>query len=235
VPPAAFRLTITAANGHGWIAMFLCGLFACTAPAASLLTAPLPVIFLGWTLMRAGHRHRIATAAAFCAGGLIPLLPMAWLFTQAPDIAKFNVLDFNLFYRRVLWPGNEQIRHDFGVAFLWLEPFLLLSAFTGSPPACPGAEPAGRRSPRPGSRHARTGQNDPGRRLTLLDRPRTAGREGEPGFSSRNPHLCRRTDVLPVGTWESCDDDEIDRLSVDKLFRHEEDVSDCSVYWQPVR
>jgi hypothetical protein len=82
---AAFRLAITAANGAGWIAMFLCGLFACAAPAASLLTAPFPVIFLGWTLRRAGHRHRMATAAAFCAGGIIPLLPMAWLFAQAPD------------------------------------------------------------------------------------------------------------------------------------------------------
>jgi hypothetical protein len=47
--------------------------------------------------------------------------------------------------------------------------------------------------------------------------------------------LDRHIRAAAFGTWESCDDDEIDRLSVDKLFRHEEDVSDCSVYWQPVR
>jgi hypothetical protein len=286
-------------------------------------------------------------------GGIIPFLPPAWLFVQAPGLVKFNVLDFNLFYRRVLWRGEEQIRHDLGVAFLWVDSahaLLLLALFLAgmyairrerppdstwpreTPPdstwrrdlslsavcalveACwlLAARPtfgryyllvvpflaipasfglywlAGRLSNR-GIRWAPVAAtvalltlglgkmileddsyswadledlaakvnqvSPPGTRICadehmyfLLDRT------PPPGMEHANAHKLilnasdtARLQIIPsaeldrqiqsgaFGTYESCDDDEIDRLGVNKLFRHEEDVSECSVYWQPVR
>ncbi|HWD98421.1 MAG TPA: hypothetical protein VG345_05280 [Bryobacteraceae bacterium] len=350
---AAFRLAIIRVDGGHWTVAALCGLCACAAPAASLLTAPFAPIFLGWMLMRERGRRRILTAAAFCVGGIIPFLPPAWLFVQAPGLVKFNVLDFNLFYRRVLWRGEEQIRHDLGVAFLWVDSahaLLLLALFLAgmyairrerppdstwpreTPPdstwrrdlslsavcalveACwlLAARPtfgryyllvvpflaipasfglywlAGRLSNR-GIRWAPVAAtvalltlglgkmileedsyswadledlaakvnqvSPPGTRICadehmyfLLDRT------PPPGMEHANAHKLilnasdtARLQIIPsaeldrqiqsgaFGTYESCDDDEIDRLGVNKLFRHEEDVSECSVYWQPVR
>jgi hypothetical protein len=340
---AAFRLAIAAANGPNWIPVALCGFFACAAPAASLLTTPYALIFLGWILMREAGRGRVLTTIAFCAGGLVPFLPLAWLFVQAPGVVKFNVLDFNLLYRRVLWPGNDQLRHDFGVAFLWVDSahaLLLLTLFIAGmyaawreiPPdstwrrdlrlcvVCAIIESAYLLVARPtfgryyllavpflaipasfglywlASRLSNTGARwapaavvlallalglgkmifeddshswadleDLAAKVNQVSPPGTpicadeqmyflTDRTPPRGMEHANAHKlalnaseAARLHIIPskeldrqirsgaFGTYESCDDDEIDRLGVGKLFRHEEDVSECSVYWQPVR
>jgi hypothetical protein len=340
---AAFRLAIVRVDGGRWIAATLCGLFACAAPAASLLTTPFVLVFSGWMLMRESGRRRMITAVAFCAGGVVPFLPLAWLFAQTPGLVKFSVLDFNLFYRRVLWPGHDQIRHDLGVAFLWVDSahaLLLLVLFLAGMYAarreirpdsiwrrdlsfsavCALVESAWLLTARPtfgryylfavpflaipasfglywlagrlsnrGSRwrpvaavlalltlglgkmileddsHSWADLEDLAAKVNQVSPPGTRicadeqmyflmDRTPPPGMEHANAHKlsldasdAARLRIIPsaeldrqiqsgaFGTYESCDDDEIDRLGVGKLFRHEEDVSECSVYWQPVR
>jgi hypothetical protein len=338
---AAFRLALPAVDQRSSLAAAACGLFACAAPAASLLAAPFAPIFLVW-ILRNTSAGKLRKAAAFCAGGLIAFAPLAWLFLQAPQIVKFNVLDFNIFYRRVLWPGSEQIRHDVDVALLGMDSshaLLLLTLFTAGIRAaqrednastwrrdlnlcalCAVVEcaylltarptfgryflltvpffaipasfglywvatrfsPEGKRWPAvavvlallslglgrmifENNSHTWSELEDlarkvsqvspPGTRIYadehvyfLLDRTPPAGMEHSnshkltlPGAEAGRLHLVS-SDQLDselragaFGTYETCDDDEVERLDAGKLFRREEDVWDCSVYWEPVK
>lgn len=338
---AAFRLAAIATNERNSLAAFGCGLFACAAPAASLLAAPFAPVFLV-SIVRNTPAGKLRRAAEFCVGGLIPFIPLAWVFLQAPDVVKFNVLDFNMYYRRVLWPGNGQIIHDAGVALLWVDSshalllltlfiagvwavrrdkvalawkrdlnlcaicaavecvwlltarptfgryFVLIVPFLAIPASFGLYRIAGRLSPE-GNRWLPVGivltllslglgkmifEDDsyswsdlediarkvdqvspPGARIYadehiyfLVDRTPPAGMEHS--NSHKLTMLDARAGRLHVisttrldsqlrsgafGTYETCDDDEVERLDAGKLFRHEEDVSECSVYWQPAK
>ncbi len=337
---AAFRLTLSAVHRRSSLAAAAGGLFACAAAAASLLAAPFAPIFLFW-IVRNTARGKIGKAAAFCLGGLIPLIPLAWLFLQAPHVVQFNVLDFNMFYRRVLWPANEQIRHDVGVALLWIDSshaLLLLTLFIAGVraaqqdnialiwkrdlnlcAACATIECAYLLMARPtfgryflltvpflampasfglywistrfwpeGRRWAPVAivlallslglgkmisENDAHSWADIEDLARKVNqvspsgariyadehiyflldRTPPPGMEHSNSHKltlppaeAARLHVIPsakldsqlragqFGTYETCDDDEVERLDAARLFRHEADVSDCSVFWDPV-
>jgi hypothetical protein len=337
---AAFRLASTAVHAQSSLAAAACGLFACAAPMASLLTAPFVPIFLAWVFLNSPAR-KLRSTAAFCLGASITSAPLAVLFLRAPQVVKFNVIDFNFFYRRVLWPGNKQLVHDAGVALLWVDSsqalllvtlfatgiwaarrekvalqwrrdlnlcaicaaveclylltarptfgryFLLTVPFFAIPASFGLYWIAARPSPE-GKRWAPVAivmtllslglvrmivEDDsyiwsdlenlarkvnqvapPGAQIYtdehvyfLLDRAPPAGMEHS------NSHKlalataeAARLHVVPsaqldsqlragaFAAYETCDDDEVDRLDAGKLFHREEDVSDCSVFWQPV-
>jgi hypothetical protein len=338
---AAFRLALTAVDRRSSLAAAACGLFACTAPLASLLAAPFAAIFLAW-VFRNSPAGKLRNAAAFCVGGLLAFAPLAWLFRLAPHLVKFNVLDFNMSYRRVLWPGNEQLRHDAGVALLWIDSshaLILLTLFaagiwavrrenvalawtrdlnlcavcaavegvyllTARPTfgryflltvpffAIPGSfglywfagrlSPAGKRWPPVATvlvllslglgrmlfeneSHSWSDLEDLARKVNQVSPPGTRiyadeqiyfllDRTPPPGMEHSNSHKltmqgseAERLHVISsgqldsqlragaFGTYETCDDDEVERLDAGKLFRHEEEVSECSVFWQPVK
>ena len=337
---AAFRLGSLAADRQSSLAAAACGLFACAAPLASLLTAPFVPVFLVWVLRNSPAR-KLRSGAAFCLGSLLASAPLALVFLRAPHVVKFNVIDFNMFYRRVLWPGNEQLRHDVGVALLWIDSsqalllfalfaagvwaarrgnvtlawrrdlnfcaicaavecvylltarptfgryFLLTVPFFAMPASLGLYWIAARLSPE-GKRwvpvamlmallslglgrmifendsHSWSDLEDlaqkvnqvapPGTRIYadehvyfLLDRTPPAGMEHSnshklimQGAEAAQLHVVPSAQLDSqlrtgaFGAYETCDDDEIDRLDAGKLFRRKEDVSDCSVFWRPV-
>ncbi len=116
---AAFRAAVAAVDRRGPLFAAGAGLLAGAAAASSLLTAPaVPAIAL-WMLFynRAGSRAK--KFGAFAAAAAIPFLPVLWLFAQAPRPVFFNVLGYQLFYRRVHWEGATG--HDLEVFTSWLD------------------------------------------------------------------------------------------------------------------
>lgn len=114
---AAFRFTV--ANVKRDDARFAIGAGFCAgvAAASSLLTAPMgPVLFV-WSLRAPGARWK--RALAFLSGGLIPFLPLLWLFVKSPKLVFFGAVKFHLFYRTVEW--SESGKQNVDVALSWLE------------------------------------------------------------------------------------------------------------------
>jgi hypothetical protein len=103
----AFRLAVAEAPA------VLTGLGAGAAAASSLLTAPVVLVLAGWF----GLHRRARSLAAFVGGAVIPFLPIAWLFTQSPGRAWFNVVGFQVLYRRVQW--SDWFTHDVDVDTAW--------------------------------------------------------------------------------------------------------------------
>lgn len=104
---AAVREGTGAAAGAGFLAS--------TAAACSLLTAPVaPVLWLWMAWQRQWKR-----AAAFCAAGVLPWLPAAWLALQGPRQAWFNLIEYQARFRRLYWPETTQ--HDLEVMTSWID------------------------------------------------------------------------------------------------------------------
>jgi hypothetical protein len=115
---AAFRLSILAVDRTGSVWPLLAGLLAGAAAAASLLTAPVAPVLLVWILFYNRTGNRWIKAAPFLLGTAIPFLPMLWFFAKAPRVVFFNVVEYQLMYRRVHWEGATP--HDVDVLTSWL-------------------------------------------------------------------------------------------------------------------
>ena len=115
---AAFRLTLVTVDRQGAILPALAGLLASAAAGATLLTAPVcPVLAIWMTVVnRAGNRWR--KLAIFLCAAVVPFLPVAYLFAKGPRQTFFNIIQYNLIFRQVEWPGA--IPHDIGVLLSWL-------------------------------------------------------------------------------------------------------------------
>jgi hypothetical protein len=115
---AAFRLTVVAVDRRGFVLPALAGLLASAAAGATLLTAPVcPVLALWMTFHnRMGDRWR--KLGAFVAAAAIPVLPVLYLFLKGPRQTLFNIIQYNLIFRQVEWPGA--LPHDIGVLLAWL-------------------------------------------------------------------------------------------------------------------
>jgi hypothetical protein len=130
---AAFRATVAAVDRGRLLLPAAAGFLSCAAANATLLTAPVAPVLLLWALIynRAGNRW--AKLGAFMAGGAIPFLPLAWFFIQSPRQTLFNVIEYNLYYRRLNWEGATE--HDIGVLLSWIDSsqalLLLLLAAAG--------------------------------------------------------------------------------------------------------
>ncbi|HME10838.1 MAG TPA: hypothetical protein VKG25_27530 [Bryobacteraceae bacterium] len=116
---AAFRLTLKAAECANPLYPAAAGLLAGAAANCSLLSALAFPVFLVWMLFYQRSGSRIAKAAAFLSGALIPSLPVLWLFAQAPAVAWFNLAGYHAFFRRVKWEGATL--HDFEVMVSWIQ------------------------------------------------------------------------------------------------------------------
>jgi hypothetical protein len=116
---AAFRAAVAAVDQERLILPAAAGFLALAAANSSLLTAPVAPVLLIWILFHNRKGKRWAKAAAFLAGGAITCLPLAWLFAQGPRQTIFNIIEYNLLYRQVDWPGS--VRHDIRVLFAWLD------------------------------------------------------------------------------------------------------------------
>ncbi len=115
---AAFCAAVAAMRRRGALFTFAAGLFAGVAAGCSLLTAPVAIVLLAWTLWTNRGTARWLRSAAFVAGAAIPFTPVIWLFFQAPEQVFFNVFEYQALYRRANWPGINL--HDIEVLTGWL-------------------------------------------------------------------------------------------------------------------
>ena len=79
----AFRCAAEELRGTNLLWVAGAGACASAAAAASLLTAPVAPVLLAWLLWHRHPRGRASRFAAFCAGAVVPQLPMLWLFARA--------------------------------------------------------------------------------------------------------------------------------------------------------
>src|SRR5262249_11079274 len=115
----AFRCAVAATSRKSWLWAAGAGLFASAAAASSLLTAPVALVLLVWLAWQAPAGRRLMWSAAFCAGAIVPLLPLLWLFVEGPQQVVFNVLTYHARYRQVGWPDARL--HNVDVYFSWVD------------------------------------------------------------------------------------------------------------------
>jgi len=123
---AAFRFAVRSVERHAVVWAGLAGLGCGAAAASSLLSAPASAAVLIWILVynRAGFRR--TKFAAFVLGEAAAFTPVLWLFAQGPRQVWFGVVQYNLLYRQLDWPGA--LGHNFEVFATWIDcgPALLL-------------------------------------------------------------------------------------------------------------
>ncbi len=115
---AAFRLTVLSVDRSGLFVPALAGLLASAGAASTLLAAPVcPVLGL-WMAFQNRRGSRSAKLTAFAAAAALPVLPVLYLFLKGPRQTLFNIIQYNLIFRQVEWPGA--ISHDIGVMTTWV-------------------------------------------------------------------------------------------------------------------
>lgn len=120
---AAFRCTIATVRHNDARYAVGAGFFAGVAAASSLLTAPMAPVMLVWML----KTDRLKRLVLFCAGGIVPFVPLLILFAKSPKVVFFGAVKFHLFYRTVDWSGSGVQNAE--VATDWLEsPHAMLMA-----------------------------------------------------------------------------------------------------------
>ena len=116
---AAFRLTIEAARRPGVFLPAAAGLCAGAAADSWLVAAPTAPILLLWMHRYNRSGNRLRKCAWFLLAAAIPFLPIAWLAVKAPRQVLFNLLEYQLFYRRVGRSYNVTVA-DLEVLTEWL-------------------------------------------------------------------------------------------------------------------
>ncbi|MGI9073122.1 MAG: hypothetical protein ACR2JB_17850 [Bryobacteraceae bacterium] len=115
---AAFRVSVLSVDRKGFLVPLSAGLLTGAAAASSLLTAPVAPVLLVWTLIYNRIGNRFTKSAAFLFGAAIPFLPVLRLFVKAPHVVFFNIVEYQLLYRRVHWQGATP--HDIDVLTSWI-------------------------------------------------------------------------------------------------------------------
>jgi hypothetical protein len=115
---AAFRVTVGTVDRQGLLLSALAGLLASAGAASTLLAAPVCPVLALWIAVQNRAGNRWAKLTAFLAGAAIPFLPVLYLYIKGPRQTLFNIIQYNLIFRQVEWPGA--IPHDIGVMLSWL-------------------------------------------------------------------------------------------------------------------
>ncbi len=116
---SAFLCTAAAAGRAGPGLAAAAGFLASAAANASLLTAPVAPVLLVWVIYANRNGKRWAKLAAFAGGAAAACAPLAWLFLRAPRQTIFNVLEYNLLYRKLHWDGAVQ--HNINEWSAWID------------------------------------------------------------------------------------------------------------------
>ena len=115
---SAYLMAVTAVDRYGVLRSAAAGFLAVAAANASLLTAPVAPVLFVWIALCNRKGNRWAKLAAFAAAGVLPCLPLAWLFVHGPRQAIFNVLEYNMLYRRRNW--NGALEHNIDEWSAWI-------------------------------------------------------------------------------------------------------------------
>jgi hypothetical protein len=116
---AAFGVSVLSPERKLWMIPFAAGVLAGVGASATLLTAPVGPVLLIWTIIYDRTGRRWSKLGAFVAGEAIPFIPVAWLFALGPRQTWFGIVQYNLLFRQVQWPGA--IRHDLEVLAGWID------------------------------------------------------------------------------------------------------------------
>jgi hypothetical protein len=101
--PAAYRAALRAvASQKPWFAL-LSGIFAGSAAASTLLTAPVPAVLLVWIFFWNRTGSPLSKSAAYLSGCTLPFVPVLWLFCKGPKQTLFNVLQYQTLLRLKDW------------------------------------------------------------------------------------------------------------------------------------
>ncbi|HWE48943.1 MAG TPA: hypothetical protein VG273_04110 [Bryobacteraceae bacterium] len=124
----AFRVAVLTPQRDSVLLPALSGAAAGAAAASSLLSVTVAPVLLIWIVYRSRAGNRWIKGMAFVAGSVVPVLPLLWLFAQAPHAVWFDVVDFHIFFRQVNW-DNWKV-HDLEVLTAWVNclPAFLLGA-----------------------------------------------------------------------------------------------------------
>jgi len=116
---AAFAVSVRSPERKLWTIPFAAGVLAGVGASATLLTAPVGPVLLIWMLVYDRTNRRWSKLGAFVAGEAIPFIPVAWLMVLGPRQTWFGIVQYNLIYRLVEWPGAT--RHDLEVLAGWID------------------------------------------------------------------------------------------------------------------
>lgn len=115
----AFRCDVEAVRRKSLLWAACAGASASGAVAASLLTAPVAPVLLAWLMWHTHPRGRRSTFLVFCAGALVPLSPLLWLFAEGPRQVFFDIIEYHGLFRQVGWPGAPE--HNVEVYSAWID------------------------------------------------------------------------------------------------------------------
>ena len=116
---AAFRVGVLSPDRKQWMIPFASGVLAGVGASSTLLTAPVGPVLIIWMLIYDRTASRWSKLAAFIAGEAIPFIPVAWLLAQGPRQTWFGIIQYNLLFRQIQWPGAT--RHDLEVIAGWID------------------------------------------------------------------------------------------------------------------
>jgi hypothetical protein len=116
---AGFRLTVLAVDAKTLFLAAMAGFCAGAAAASSLLTAPAVVVLALWLVLYNGQGNRWTKLAAFSGGTTVAFLPVIGLFVEAPRAVFFSLIEYQLRYRTVWWPGVAE--HNIETMLSWLD------------------------------------------------------------------------------------------------------------------
>jgi hypothetical protein len=116
---AAFGVCVLSPERKQWTIPLAAGVLAGIAASATLLTAPVGPVLLIWMVIYDRTGNRWSKLCVFVAGEAIPFLPVAWLLALGPRQTWFGIIQYNLLFRQVQWPGA--IRHDLEVLAGWID------------------------------------------------------------------------------------------------------------------
>jgi hypothetical protein len=114
----AFRVGVVAVERKAPVWAGVAGLLSTSAAASSLLSAMAAPVLLIWILKHTPAGKRWARFCAFAAAAVLPFLPVLWLLYQAPRMVFFNLIQYQLVYRRTNW--EDATPHDLEVLTSWL-------------------------------------------------------------------------------------------------------------------
>ena len=128
---SAFRVAVVAVARRTLLLTGVAGCLSGSAAASSLLTAAAAPVLLIWILRHAPAENRRSRLSIFAAGAAIPFLPVLWLFCHAPRMVFFNLIQYQLLYRRTNW--EDATPHDVEVLTSWLtSPTALILGLLGA-------------------------------------------------------------------------------------------------------
>jgi 4-amino-4-deoxy-L-arabinose transferase-like glycosyltransferase len=95
----SFRLLDSGMRNDSAMRVWLAGASAGAAVLSSFLVAPLLPVMGAWIVLGTGHKQRLLQFCRFAGGAALWVVPLLWLYLQAPVAFVFDLFTYQLRYR----------------------------------------------------------------------------------------------------------------------------------------